>query len=330
LNQAFAKYLTIHVAGAVLSPADTIIFALALAAALLSGFRLWHLVKQEARRQRLAALRGVASRETDSEARSIWYERLGSIVAASPAIGKAEQQRLLRALAAAGIKGHGRLAAFVASKVCTALLLAALVWVYLEWSHWLGHSTMMRMAAVAGALMLGWRFPDLVLGRLAARRRLRLEQGIPDALDLLVVCAEAGLSLDQAIDQVSQDLRSSNRAVAEEFATTAAEMRVLSSRAEALANLVERTGLANLRSITATLGQAIRFGTPLAESLRTLAAEMRNERLLRIEERAGRLPVLLAMPLACFIFPSLMIVIGTPVALRVMDTLNNTPIFRAP
>ena len=129
-------------------------------------------------------------------------------------------------------------------------------------------------------------------------------------------------SLDQAIDQVSQDLRSSNRVVADEFAATAAEMRVLPNRSVALENLVERTGLSTLRSITATLSQAIRFGTPLAESMRTLAAEMRNERLLRIEERAARLPVLLAMPLAAFIFPALMIVIGTPLALRIWDTLT--------
>jgi tight adherence protein C len=99
-------------------------------------------------------------------------------------------------------------------------------------------------------------------------------------------------------------------------------MRVLSNRAEALENLVERTGLTSLRSITATLSQAIRFGTPLAQSMRILAAEMRNERLLRIEERAARLPVLLSIPLALFILPCLLMVIGTPLGLRVLDTFK--------
>ena len=323
LNEAFAEYLTIRFGGVVLTPAETVIFALALAAALLSAFRLWRLVNQEDRRDRLAALRGASSEQTVREQRPRWYERLGSIVAASPAIGKAEQQRLLGVLAAAGIKAHGSLAGFVASKVCAAFLWAALVWFFLEWSHWLTGSTIIRTATLAGALMVGWRIPDFVLKHLASRRRLRLEQGIPDALDLLVVCAEAGLSLDQAVEQVSQDLRPSNRAVADEFATTAAEMRVLSDRSQALENLVERTHVSSLRSITATLAQAIRFGTPLAESMRTLAAEMRNERLLRIEARAARLPVLLSMPLAAFIFPSLLMVIGTPVALRIMDTLKS-------
>ena len=103
----------------------------------------------------------------------------------------------------------------------------------------------------------------------------------------------------------------------------ASEMRVLSNRNEALENFARRTGVASLRSIIATLNQAIRFGTPLAKSMRILAAEMRNARLLRIEERAARLPVLLAIPLALFILPSLLLVIGTPVALRLADTLSS-------
>ena len=143
-----------------------------------------------------------------------------------------------------------------------------------------------------------------------------------DALDLLVICAEAGLSLDQAIDQVAHDMRAANPAVADEFATTAVEMRVLTNRGEALENLVHRTGVASLRGITATLTQAIRFGTPLAESMRILAAELRTERLARLEERAARLPVLLTIPMMMFILPCLLMVIGTPVALRVGDTLR--------
>src|SRR5437016_14612638 len=101
-------------------------------------------------------------------------------------------------------------------------------------------------------------------------------------------------------------------------------MRVLSDRSEALQNLVTRTGVTSLYGIAATLSQAIRFGTPLAESMRILAAEMRNARLARIEERAARLPVLLAIPLALFILPSLMMVISTPVALRLSDTLKTS------
>jgi tight adherence protein C len=148
---------------------------------------------------------------------------------------------------------------------------------------------------------------------------------MPDALDLLVICAEAGLSLDRAIGQVGHVLRSSSPTVAEEFAATAAEMRVSAVRSQALENLARRAGIPSLRSMVAALNQSINFGTPLAESLRVVAAEMRAERLARFEERAARLPVLLTLPLMAFILPSLMIVIGTPLALRIIDMLGRGP-----
>jgi tight adherence protein C len=323
-DQIITAYLTIRLGQATLSPVDTAILVLTLAAALLSAFHLWRIGRREDRRDRLAALRGKPVDRPGRVKRPSWYARLGGIVAASPFVGTAEQQRLLGVLAASGIKEHNSLATFVASKLCGAFTVAALSWLLIEWGQWFPGPVIMRIAPLLGALMVGWRLPDFLLSRFAARRRLQLEQGLPDALDLLVICAEAGLSLDQAIEQVSEDLRASNTAVAEEFATTASEMRVLSNRGEALENLVQRTGVTNLRSITATLNQAIRFGTPLAESMRILAAEMRNARLLRIEERAARLPVLLAIPLALFILPCLLMVIGTPVALRLADALSGS------
>jgi tight adherence protein C len=140
---------------------------------------------------------------------------------------------------------------------------------------------------------------------------------------LLVVCSEAGLSLNQSIEEISHQLRLSNRDVADEFATTSAEMRVLPDFAHALDNLVERTGLEDLRSLTATLKQALKFGTPLAESLRMIAAEMRAQRHARIEERAARLPVLLAIPMMMFILPCLLMIVGTPVVLCIMDSFKN-------
>ena len=323
LSETIAGYPRVQIGQASLGPADTAILALAIAAALLSACHLWRIARREDRRDRLAALRGAATNRTVPAERLNWYARLGGIIAASPIVGMAEQQRLLAVLTACGIKAHGSLASFVASKVYGAFVVAALLWLSMEWCDLFSSLTAIRVALLIAALMIGWRMPDLFLSRFAARRRLQLERGLPDALDLLVICAEAGLSLDQAIEQVSEDLRTSSPAVAEEFAITASEMRVLSNRGEALENFARRTGVASLRGIIATLNQAIRFGTPLAQSMRILGAEMRNARLLRIEERAARLPVLLAIPLALFILPSLLLVIGTPVALRLADTLSS-------
>jgi tight adherence protein C len=183
--------------------------------------------------------------------------------------------------------------------------------------------TLVRLAMLGAALMFGWRLPDFILGHMIKRRRLRLEYGIPDALDLLVVCSESGLSLNQSIDEISRQLRVSNKDVADEFAATSAEMRVMVDFGQALDNLVERTGLSDLRSLTATLKQSIKFGTPLSESLRVIAAEMRATRQARMEERAARLPVLLAIPMMMFILPCLLMIVGTPTVLRIMDVFKN-------
>jgi tight adherence protein C len=320
-------YLTIQLGQISLGPVDTSVFVLALASAAFSGLYLWRISGHEDRWDRLAVLRRRASPDTARQHRAEgppWYTRLGSLIAASPIIGITEQQRLLRALAAAGIKGQGDLATFTASKLCSAVALAALAWLFFEWRQWFVGSGVIRLSLALGALMLGWRVPDFILSRLAARRRLRIEQGLPDALDLLVICAEAGLSLDQAIEQVAQDIRPANRVVAAEFAATAVEMRVLADRAQALENLLERTQLPGLRGITATLAQAIRFGTPLGESMRILAAEMRTERMARLEERAARLPVLLTIPMMVFILPCLLMVIGAPLMIRILDALRAT------
>jgi tight adherence protein C len=302
----------------------------AIAVVALSGFRLWRIAQREEGHQlRLAAFRGAIPAASRSGAVP-WYRRLGRRVAISPIIGTVEQQRLLKLLVAAGIKGRGSLANFVAAKVCGAIVLATLAWLVIEWRHLFATVLILRIATLGGALLLGWRLPDLILNHRIKRRRSRLESGIPDALDLLVVCAEAGLSLNQAIEEISRQLQLSNPDVADEFAATAAEMQILSDFGQALDNLVERTGLDDLRSLIATLKQSLKFGTPLAESLRMLAAEMRAARQARIEERAARLPVLLAVPMMMFILPCLLMIVGTPVALRLIDVFKNITVGGAP
>jgi tight adherence protein C len=309
----------VHVGPLEFDPLETVIVGVALAAALTAAFRLWRIAQRERRQPRIEALRYRAADPATEPVGKKWYGVLGAAVAASAIVGRREQQRLLEVLGKAGIRQQTGLATLVASKVCGAAGLAVLAWLVLVWRELLAGSLLARMVVLVAALILGWRLPDLVLDRLAKRRRLRLEQGMPDALDLLVVCAEAGLSLDQSIEQVSKELRFAHPDVAEEFGITGAEMRVVADRGAALENLARRTHLEMLRSVTATLAQAIRFGTPLSESMRVLAAEMRTARVLRIEERAARLPVLLSIPLMMFILPALFFVIGTPVVLRVYD-----------
>jgi len=291
----------------------------ALTAAALTGFKRWLIADRDRlQRSRLDAFRGAVTAQNDGVS---WYRQLGSQIAASPFIGVVEQQRLLKLLTAAGVKNRGSLANFIATKVCGAIVSAGLMWMLLEWRDWL---TIMgfRLRALGIALWLGWKLPDFVLNRMVKRRRLRLEHGMPDALDLLVVCAEAGLSLNQSIEELSRQLRQSHKDVADEFSRTTAEMQVLADFGEALDNLVDRTGLPDLRSLVATLKQSLKFGTPLAESLRMIASEMRATRQALYEQRAARLPVLLAIPMMMFILPCLLMIVGTPVVLRVMEVFH--------
>jgi tight adherence protein C len=322
------NYLAINIGEMHFVPQQTCIIVLALTAASLAALNLWRIGRCEDREKRLFnALRRIPFHSADLTRGPAppWYHWLGTMIGATRIIGTAEQQKLLADLAAAGVKGHGHLSAVITAKLCSGAAFVPLCWLLLEWRQFFVGAITVRLLLLASACLLGCRFPEVVLSRLAARRRVRLETGMPDALDLLVISAEAGLSLDHAIEQVGRVLRSSSREVAEEFAATAAEMRVAPNRGQALENLARRTDLASLRSIVVTLNQSITFGTPLADSLRMLAAEMRAERLARFEERAARLPVLLTLPLMAFILPSLMIVIGTPLALRIIDMLGRGP-----
>jgi tight adherence protein C len=318
-------YLTLRLGEIHFGPLDTSIVVLSLAAGLVSALNLWRIGAREDREMRL--LRAVRrnlhhAKEAAQIPRTPWYQLLGAKIAVTKVIGTAKQESLLSALVAAGIKGHGHLAALITAKFCFGTTLIPLCWTLLEWRQSFADAPTIRLIILAGAGILGWHCPEVVLSRLATRRRTRLENGMPDAFDLLVICTQAGLSLDHAIEQVGQFLRPCNTEVAKEFAATATEMRVLPVRTQALENLAGRTGIASLRSMVVTLNQSIKFGT---ESLKILAAEMRIDRLARFEERAARLPVLLTLPLMIFVLPSLMVIIGTPLVLRTLDALGRVP-----
>jgi tight adherence protein C len=306
------------------SASDGWILVLALLCALVSALKLWRIGQSEDRQRRLLDALGRVPRHQRDTSRPPWYQRVGTTIAATRLIGRKAQKKLLATLVAAGVKGHGHLASLITAKVGGAATLVLIIWLLLEWRHYFVEAATVRSLILVSACILGWYCPEVALSRIAARRRIRLELGMPDALDLLVICAEAGLSIDHAIEQVGRVLHSSSPEVAEEFAATAAEMRVSAARGQALENLAQRVSLASLRGIVAALNQSIRFGTPLAASLRVLAAEMRAERLARFEERAARLPVILTLPLMAFILPSLMIVIGTPLVLRIIDMLGKS------
>lgn len=177
-------------------------------------------------------------------------------------------------------------------------------------------------AAVAVVAMgiVGW-FGPMVLVRAALKRRAAaVAAGLPEALELLVVCVEAGLALEEAIDRVVAELRHSQPALAEELSLTSADLKILPSRDEALLRLARRVDLPSIRSVVATLCQTMRYGTPLAQALRVVAADLRGESLLLLEKRANELPVMLTLPMMLFIMPTIFLIVGGPAALRLIDS----------
>jgi tight adherence protein C len=161
--------------------------------------------------------------------------------------------------------------------------------------------------------------PDAWVKHKRKTRQMALERSLPDGLDLLVICAEAGLSLDAALKRVADEFMGAVPELSEELFLTSIELSFLPNRRQALVNLAERVNISDFRGVVATLVQTEKYGTPLAQALRTLSAEFREHRLLAAEEKAARLPAILTVPMILFILPALFIVLGGPAFLKVAE-----------
>ncbi len=171
-------------------------------------------------------------------------------------------------------------------------------------------------------MVAGFYAPQLWLSSAITKRKELLVDGFPDGLDLMVVCVEAGLGLDQAMNRVGQEIKAGHKELGEEFSLLNLELRAGLSREQALRNLVQRTDLEDIRSLVALLIQTDRFGTSIGQALRVHSDSMRMTRRLKAEERAAQLAVKLMIPLILFIFPSLMIVIAGPGVIRLMQNFS--------
>lgn len=178
-----------------------------------------------------------------------------------------------------------------------------------------------RSLGLMAALILGYKAPDLFVQNKRQKRTDAIRKGLPDALDLLVICAEAGLTVDAAFSRVSKELGRAYPELGEEFALTSIELGFLTERRQAFENLAYRVDLDSVKGVVTTMIQTEKYGTPLASALRVLSAEFRNERMMRAEEKAARLPAIMTVPLILFILPCLFIVILGPAACSLKDAL---------
>lgn len=180
-----------------------------------------------------------------------------------------------------------------------------------------------RFMAFAALVIAGYKGPELFLKNKANKRTDEIRKGLPDALDLLVICAEAGLTVDAAFNRVAKELGRAYPELGDEFALTAIEMSFLTERRQAFENFAYRVNLDAIKGVVTTMIQTERYGTPLASALRVLSAEFRNERMMRAEEKAARLPAIMTVPLILFILPVLFIVILGPAACSINDAFSS-------
>ena len=179
-----------------------------------------------------------------------------------------------------------------------------------------------RFIGFAATVILAYKAPDLYIDNIRSKRTNAVRKGLPDALDLLVICAEAGLTVDAAFNRVARELGRAYPELGDEFTLTSIELSFLSDRRSAFENLAYRVDLDAVRGVVTTMIQTEKYGTPLASALRVLSAEFRNERMMRAEEKAARLPAIMTVPLILFILPVLFVVILGPAACSISDAFS--------
>ncbi|ABF52841.1 type II secretion system F family protein [Sphingopyxis alaskensis] len=225
-------------------------------------------------------------------------------------------------LAQAGIRSKDLAVAVIFGRMVLPILFGglALFLIYIV-DMWPTLTPFKRSGFTMAALILGYKAPDLFVDNMRQKRTDAIRKGLPDALDLLVICAEAGLTVDSAFSRVSKELGRAYPELGEEFALTSIELGFLTERRQAFENLAYRVNLESVKGVVTTMIQTEKYGTPLASALRVLSAEFRNERMMRAEEKAARLPAIMTVPLILFILPVLFIVILGPAACSLSDAM---------
>jgi tight adherence protein C len=232
-------------------------------------------------------------------------------------------------LVQAGYRGQAPYVAFLFFRLVIPVVLFSFAVFYIFAVLKLDQPPTVKIGICLAAAYLGMQLPMIVLKNRIAKRQLSIKRAFPDALDLLLICVEAGMSIETAFKKVSQEIGSQSVALAEELTLTTAELSYLQDRKLAYENLAKRTDLEGVRSVCMALQQAERYGTPLGQTLRVMSQENRDMRMTEAEKKAAALPPKLTVPMILFFLPVLFIVILGPAAIRVMatqDTSANTPI----
>lgn len=222
-------------------------------------------------------------------------------------------------LVSAGYRNRDAIVIYSFFKLVLPVLFLLLSALYVFGLDPIGRGPLLDFSAVLAGALLGSMLPDLLLKNARDKRLESIRKSLPDALDMLVICAEAGLATDAAIKRVVAETSRRSSVLGDELGQTAIELSFMPERRQALENLAERAPLASVIGFVNTLVQAERYGTPLARAFKVLSQEQRNERMMKAEEKAGRLPATMTVPMMLFILPALFVVLIGPAILDIMD-----------
>ena len=229
-------------------------------------------------------------------------------------------RRLRTKLSQAGLRGQAPIVIFLFTRLLLPVVCVIGAALVLFVSKKFELDLSVKVAITVGAAFVGFGLPGVILRNMIQRRQKLMTLGFPDALDLLVICVEAGLSIEAAFNRVTEEMALSAPIVAEEFGLASAELAFFTDRRMALDNLVDRTGLPGVKSLVTALAQSEKYGTSLATSLRVLAQENRDARMMRAEEKASSLPAKLTVPMITFFLPVIFLVVLGPAVIQVRDT----------
>ncbi len=227
-----------------------------------------------------------------------------------------ENTAIKEKLRQAGFRGPGPMYTFVFFRFVMPPVLFVLTLLYLAFVNDFGLPPMARFAGACGAALIGFYLPSLFVENIIARRQDSIRKAFPDALDLLLICVESGMSIEAAFQKVAAEIGDQSVELAEELGLTTAELSYLQERRQAYENLASRTGLPGVKAVATSLIQAERYGTPLGQSLRVMAQENRDMRMSEAEKKAAGLPPKLTVPMIVFFLPVLFAVILGPAIIK--------------
>jgi tight adherence protein C len=219
-------------------------------------------------------------------------------------------------LVMAGYRGPQAEISFLFFRLVVPIGLFLFTLFYVFFINGFGQPLSIKLGAAVAATYLGVKAPEIFLSNQASKRQASMKTAFPDALDLLLICVESGMSMEHAFRKVSTEISTQSVPLAEEFALCTAELSYLAERRQAYENLTQRTGLEGVKAVSTALIQAERYGTPLGTALRVLAQESRDQRMNEAEKKAAALPPKLTVPMILFFLPVLFVVIMTPAAIK--------------